>query len=313
MKRKGAHNETEITRRLVSTLALSTVFATLCTPAEGLAKLDVPYRPKSGRSTRFRDPDKVERLWDDEKVAGRSRRSEKPGSPGKRRSRPRTMPSSAPRRDDAWSSQTFVTISSRRICRIDSAGGSRSLRRNVRRNRRGRARPARCALRCRPRTGVHVVLDPGVFGHRHGRVRPADVSSLRCNQCEMTYAECLAQGNDWVFCKSRYLTCPREPTSSLSVSISVTSPASGRIKRHRECVFGSLSARRRRGPGGVSDYSFYGAEAMLRGLQRLDPSVRNRIPSRWRARRRPAFACTTAREPDGGRFSQLSRTPRCFA
>lgn len=58
---------------------------------------------------------------------------------------------------------------------------------------------------------------------------PPVITQLRCDACEMTYMECLESGQPWPFCKSHYLTCPTEPQSSLSVTLSVTAPVSGTI------------------------------------------------------------------------------------
>ena len=42
---------------------------------------------------------------------------------------------------------------------------------------------------------------------------------IRCEQCAMTYTECLAEGHGVDWCKRRYLTCPQQAVSKLSITV----------------------------------------------------------------------------------------------
>ena len=55
------------------------------------------------------------------------------------------------------------------------------------------------------------------------------ITRLACPQCAMTYLECLTQGLGVDFCKRHYLNCPTDPSSALSIDVSLIAPAMGTV------------------------------------------------------------------------------------
>lgn len=124
-------------------------------------------------------------------------------------------------------SESMVQVSSRDICEDDlglwvpnTAGGSVASELHE--------SGVRAAITAELQRMLNWILRMETAGTQLEFDEPV-VSGFACEQCEMTYLECLQAGNPWDFCKRRHLNCPASPSSTLSVSVAVTSPVTGRI------------------------------------------------------------------------------------
>lgn len=76
---------------------------------------------------------------------------------------------------------------------------------------------------------------------------------IRCDQCAMTYTECLAMGHGWEWCKRHYLTCPQEASSKLSITVPATQRTFG-VPIARGTVTADASASYRAGNASNPDW-----------------------------------------------------------
>lgn len=119
---------------------------------------------------------------------------------------------------------------------------------------------------------------------------------IRCEQCAMTYTECLVQGNDVEFCKSRYLNCPQEPVSKLSITVPATQRVLG-LPVARGTVTISASASYRAGSARNPDFPEWCVKVHDHEIRGFDVTfIRDRIETVIGSMRcLPASAPTAAR------------------
>jgi hypothetical protein len=81
---------------------------------------------------------------------------------------------------------------------------------------------ANAGQRSRLVSELERVIDIRLRGETAGtalRIDSVTVDALACVQCAMTYEECLTAGLGVDFCKSRYVTCPRQATADLALTV----------------------------------------------------------------------------------------------
>jgi hypothetical protein len=104
-------------------------------------------------------------------------------------------------------------------------------------------------------------------------IDPISVSSLDCETCAMTYYECLLEGLGVTFCKKRYITCPTNPPSSVTVRLPITAPFSGVVT-----LSGSIGYQEINESGDLPyEYCAYFSSYSTQGFGLADALVRNAL------------------------------------